>query len=293
MNIKYSKDNEKIVNDFLEYFKQLQIEEVKPTDIPDTVPLREIYEINFTDKETYSKLKIEVLNKKYIIVINYIYKKIINKEKNITSYEETVNSAIYKIHNMELDLNYIENIFNTLETKEVKNRINLFPNCKEYDGNEKKNIIIHDEEKTVKFVKIRFTNFGMYISDLIKVVEFEDGTEFQLNDNTETINLIPFEIETETSNDFKKVKLLAEKFVEDYPPPLQVKKEKELQHYNEYLGSKTNEYGKRNDYFLFYVDNKNSAIVRLSYFLKNKERVLPIFLEEIKNIKYINNNINN
>ncbi|WP_069650527.1 hypothetical protein [Caloranaerobacter ferrireducens] len=180
-----------------------------------------------------------------------------------------------------------ENIHKIVE----ENRINLFPDCKEYNGNEKKKIIIHGEEKTVKFVKIRFTYFGMYISDLIKVVEFEDGTEFQLNDNTETINVLPFEIET--GNSFKEVKLLAEKFVEDHGPPLQVKKEEELQHYNEYLGSKTNEYGKRNDYFLFYVDNKNSAIVRLSYFLKNKERVLPIFLEEIKNIKYIDNNMGN
>ncbi|KPU27441.1 hypothetical protein TR13x_05055 [Caloranaerobacter sp. TR13] len=171
------------------------------------------------------------------------------------------------------------------------NLINLFSDDKEYDGNKQKNIVIHGEEKTVKFVKIRFTNFGMYISDLIKVVEFEDGTEFQLNDNTETINVLPFEIET--GNSFKEVKLLAEKFVKDHGPPLQVKKEEELQHYNEYLGSKTNKYGKREDYFLFYVDNKNSAIVELSYFLKNKERVLPIFLEEIKNIKYIGENIDN
>ncbi|WP_276717366.1 hypothetical protein [Caloranaerobacter azorensis] len=121
MNIKYSEDNKKIVSDFLKYLKQLQIEEIKPTDIPDTVPLQELYEINFTDKETYSKLKIEVLNEKYIKVINYIYKKVKNKEKNITSYEETVNSATYKIHNIELNLNYIKNIFNALNVKNDSN----------------------------------------------------------------------------------------------------------------------------------------------------------------------------
>lgn len=115
-SINFNNNDIKIANDFLDYFKQLQIEEIEPSNIPDDVPSSEIYEINFIDKETYSKLKIEILNKEYIDILNYIYEKKFDKETNTISYERTGGISWYKISNSELDIQYIEDVFNSLSS---------------------------------------------------------------------------------------------------------------------------------------------------------------------------------
>ena len=169
-----------------------------------------------------------------------------------------------------------------------ENKINIFPNNKEYDGIKTKTITIQGEEKTMNFIEFRYTAYGMYVTDLINIVEFEDGTELQLDNSRQTINLIPFDIKDEINN-FEETKKLAEEFIKTCWVNAPVTKEEGLQQYNEYLGSMFNDYGKREDYFLYYYNTENSAIILLAYFEKDKDRVLPIFLEEIKNIKYIDN----
>ena len=115
--IKFSNNNEKITSEFLNYFKQFQLKKIEYKDFPETTPLKQVYEINFINKATYSKMKIQIFDKTYIDVINFTHEKITDKKRNMVTYRQKVDSQTYKIYNSELNFDYIEDIFSSLDSK--------------------------------------------------------------------------------------------------------------------------------------------------------------------------------
>ncbi|MGF7060629.1 hypothetical protein [Brassicibacter mesophilus] len=115
--VKFSNDNEKITSEFLNYFRQLQLEKVEYKDFPETTFLKEVYEVNFKNKETYAKMKIQIFDKTYIDVINFTHEKITDKKRNMVTYKRKIDSQTYKICNSELDFEYIEDVFSSLDSK--------------------------------------------------------------------------------------------------------------------------------------------------------------------------------
>lgn len=164
---------------------------------------------------------------------------------------------------------------------------NLFPDDKLYNNNETIEITVNGELVPTTFYQIRYTNYGAYIPEVIKVIEFEDGTEFEFNVG-EHITLIPIDLNNENISDFESAKKSAQKMAEDYGPIAPLIEIDVLKIYNEYLGSKVyNDTGKREDYFLFRYNQQDNTMIRLSYSIKEEEKVLPLFLDVIKNIKYV------
>lgn len=115
--IKFGNNNEKITSEFLNYFKQFQLKKIEYKDFPETTPLKQVYEINFINKATYSKIKIQIFDKTYIDVINFTHEKITDKKRNMVTYRQKVDSQTYKIYNSELNFDYIEDIFSSLDSK--------------------------------------------------------------------------------------------------------------------------------------------------------------------------------
>lgn len=164
---------------------------------------------------------------------------------------------------------------------------NLFPDDKLYNNNEAIEIIVNGEQVPTTFYQIRHTNYGAYIPEVIKVIEFEDGTEFKFNAG-EYITLIPIDLNNENISDFESAKKSSQKMAEDYGSIAPFIEIDVLKVYSEYLGSKVyNDVGKREDYFLFRYNQQENTIIRLNYFIKDEEKVLPLFLDVIKNIKYV------
>lgn len=164
---------------------------------------------------------------------------------------------------------------------------NLFPDDKLYNNNEAIEITVNGELVPTTFYQIRHTNYGAYIPELIKVIEFEDGTEFKFNVG-ESITIIPIDLSNENISDFESAKKSSQKIAEDYGAIAPFIEMDVLKVYNEYLGSKVyNDIGKREDYFLFRYNQQENAMIRLNYSIKDEEKVLPLFLETIKNIKYV------
>ncbi|WIV11051.1 hypothetical protein [Proteiniborus sp. MB09-C3] len=114
IEVRYSSGNTDITKEFLNYFKNLNIERIDDYDIPEEIPSREIYEIDFIEKDTYSKIKIHILSKEYLRIMSYIYIKKIDKEKNIVSYDEITDMSYFKVIDSILDLDYIERVFYSL-----------------------------------------------------------------------------------------------------------------------------------------------------------------------------------
>lgn len=108
-----STDDVEIIKEFLSYFKNLEVVKIDTT--PKEVPFNEIYEVNFIEDDTYSKLKIQVLNDEYLRILNYIYIRKYNKEKNEISYDKISETEFLKIVDGKLDLDYFERIFSSLK----------------------------------------------------------------------------------------------------------------------------------------------------------------------------------
>ncbi|MTI67320.1 MAG: hypothetical protein FH753_12090 [Firmicutes bacterium] len=101
------------IKQLLSYFKNITL--VKIDNLPTEVSTREIYEIDFTENEAYSKLSIEILNEEYLRILTHVYKKNYDKEKKLITYEEIDKLSTfdyYKVVDKKLDLEYIEKFFN-------------------------------------------------------------------------------------------------------------------------------------------------------------------------------------
>lgn len=113
--IRHASDDSEVIKELLTYFQDLKVEKIDTFPSPEDAPSREMYEINFSEDDTYSKLKIEVLNDKYLRVLNYIYIRKYNKKENEISYDNIFDMNLLRIVDSKLDLDYIDRVFNSLK----------------------------------------------------------------------------------------------------------------------------------------------------------------------------------
>ena len=164
-----------------------------------------------------------------------------------------------------------------------KEKTNLFPDNKVYDNEQFTTLNINDKEIRGSFVNVLYTDFGIYLPDIITEKKFEDGNEFYLNKESYITFCTDF---ISAEKDFENCKLEAKEYLESSGPIAKITTINELEGLSEYILSKIDEYGKETDFFLF-KESQNVAIIRLTYNEKDRKEVLPILLEVIKTIKYI------
>lgn len=182
-------------------------------------------------------------------------------------------------------LEVIKNIkYIQVEEDFKSNTVNLFNSDKVYNGKDTISMNINNEEVTAKFVLHKYSDFGLYLPDIIYVKNFEDGNEFYFKEG-EYITLMDGYIEDNI--DFNKSIIIAKIFLKNIGSPT-ITMIEDLAIYTEYIGSKLDDSpnGKEVDYFLFKYNGKN-LIIGLTYNINNRNIVLPTFLEVIKTIKFI------
>ncbi|WP_150268839.1 hypothetical protein [Paenibacillus tepidiphilus] len=127
------------------------------------------------------------------------------------------------------------------------------------------------------FVEINLHPYGFYIPENMQEFVFEDGSEVGLN-RAEFIGLSEVERLVNPDNLHESLRFGGDTLFYD----------EELQQFEEYIGSsKDGDEGPRVDGFLLKHGGTPDMLIYFRYFNKNKESVLPIFLEVTKNIKYI------
>lgn len=146
-----------------------------------------------------------------------------------------------------------------------------------YKANEKL-IVINNTEHLSKFIQVNlFYPFGFYVPETMEVFTFEDGSRIGLN-NAEFISLTEVDRLSNPNNIQESIGGGGDTLFVD----------EELSKYEEYIGSTIDSNGAvRKDGFLIKHSTAPDTVVSFRYFDKNKETVLPTFLEVAKNIKYM------
>jgi len=145
-----------------------------------------------------------------------------------------------------------------------------------YSG-EKKTLTIQGKEYPAMFVEINLHPFGFYIPDTMKEFIYEDGSEVGLN-KAEFIGLTEVKRLVNPDNLHESLGFGGDILFSD----------EDLVQYEEYVGSAGDGGGgPRVDGFVFKQDKAPDMMVYFRYFNRNKETVLPVFLEVARNIKYI------
>ncbi len=106
---------------------------------------------------------------------------------------------------------------------------------------------------------------------------YEDGSEVGLN-KSEFISLTEVERLTDPENPHESLRFGGDVLFMD----------EDLTQYEEYIGcaSDGNKW-RRTDGFVFKLDGAPAMMIYFSYFSRNKETILPVFLEVARNIKYL------
>lgn len=142
---------------------------------------------------------------------------------------------------------------------------------------DEKSLVINGKEHLSKFIQIEFHPFGFYVPETMEVFSFEDGSHIGLN-NAEFISLIEVDRLSNPNNIQESIGVGGETLFVD----------EELSIYEEYIGSTIDSNGAvRKDGFLVKHVAAPDTVIDFRYFDKNKETVLPTFIEVAKNIKYI------
>ncbi|NOU83123.1 hypothetical protein GC101_30120 [Paenibacillus sp. LMG 31459] len=145
-----------------------------------------------------------------------------------------------------------------------------------YTGGEKK-LTIQGQEYPSAFVEIDLHPYGFYIPDTMQEFVYEDGSEIGLN-KSEFIAMSEVDRLVHPDNPHESLKFGGEILFQD----------KDLMQYEEYIGSAGDGGGgTRVDGFVLKHDNTPDMLLYFLYFNRNKEKVLPVFLEVARNIKYI------
>ena len=113
----YFSDESQITEEFLTYFQNLNVEVIDKLSME--VHSKKIYEIDFSETNTYSSILIIVLNEEYLYILNSIFIRKYDKEQNEISYDKINDSDYIKIVDGKLDLDYIEEIYKSLKEREV------------------------------------------------------------------------------------------------------------------------------------------------------------------------------
>lgn len=134
----------------------------------------------------------------------------------------------------------------------------------EYDGSQEITLEWGGQQTLARFDKDPFMPFGLYVPEQMEVYEFEDGNRWGYDDDKHHISI--------------------NKYDEIFLPDLTIQN-KELQKYEEYVGSKQ-EGTVNTDSFVMEKDDKK-YFVNFVYFDTEQDKALPMFQEVARNIRYV------
>lgn len=118
-------------------------------------------------------------------------------------------------------------------------------------------------ESKASFSESSYEPFGFYIPEEMEEYSFEDGNEWGYDEGRNHITLLPFD--------------------EGYLSDVSMMNE-ELAKYEEYAGSFKDT--KVTDYFVLQKDELK-YVVYFTYFEKEQAKALPMFLEVLKSMRYV------
>lgn len=134
----------------------------------------------------------------------------------------------------------------------------------EYDGSQEITLEWGGQQTLARFNKDPFMPFGLYVPEQMEVYEFEDGNRWGYDGDKHYISI--------------------NKYDEIFLPDLTLQN-KELQKYEEYVGSKQ-EGTVNTDSFVMEKDDKK-YFVNFVYFDTEQAKALPMFQEVARNIRYV------
>ncbi|WP_151737278.1 hypothetical protein [Paenibacillus tengchongensis] len=137
-------------------------------------------------------------------------------------------------------------------------------------------LTIQGSEWPTTFVAIDLHPYGFYIPETMQEFVFEDGSEVGFS-NTQFISLLEAD----------RMPGAAEPQTYDVPGGYTRFKDEELAQYAEYIGSAKAAEGPRFDRFLLKRDGMPETLIHFSYFDKDRDEVLPVFLEVARHMRYI------
>ncbi|WNS41898.1 hypothetical protein [Paenibacillus sp. MMS20-IR301] len=142
---------------------------------------------------------------------------------------------------------------------------------------EQRTLLIQGQEYPSTFVEIDMHPYGFFIPDTMQEFDYEDGSELGLN-KSEFIALSEVSRLANPDNLQESLKFGGDVLFQD----------KDLMQYEEYVGSAGDGGdGRRVDGFVFKHDDTPDMLMYFMYFNRNKEAVLPVFLEVAGNIRYL------
>ncbi|MCD9021820.1 hypothetical protein [Cohnella silvisoli] len=146
----------------------------------------------------------------------------------------------------------------------VTEKVPLLPHdISYYDGSAKLDGL-EGQNTPATFKRHRDLPYGFYFLDTMEEYVLEDGTEWGM-DNQRSL----FSLFTKDQAPFES----------NYTNP-------SLAQYSEYAGTEKDDSGSYYDYFKI-IHKGNELLVRLHYFEQDKETTLPLFLDILKNIRYV------
>ncbi|WP_150268836.1 hypothetical protein [Paenibacillus tepidiphilus] len=137
-------------------------------------------------------------------------------------------------------------------------------------------LTIQGKEWPATFVEIDLHPYGFYIPETMQEFVFEDGSEVGFS-NTQFISLLEAD----------RMPGAAEPQTYDVPGGYTRFKDEELAQYEEYIGSAKAAEGPRFDRFLLKREGLPETLIEFNYFDKDRDEVLPAFLEVARHMRYI------
>lgn len=136
-----------------------------------------------------------------------------------------------------------------------------------YDGTESIALLVGESSVEANWIKAPYKEFGLYLPSTIMEVKFEDGSEYEAMNG---MGLISFREGNEASL-----------------PVL--RKEQDLSHYTDYVGSEFwgDDKSIRYDYFLYEYDSEHRTYIAIRYATKDTEQIRPLFLAVAANVRYV------
>lgn len=154
--------------------------------------------------------------------------------------------------------------------KPGKSKQSLFADIPEYDGTKQLSMTLDGKETEAEFQTDPINSpFGFYIPSVLERHDFEDGAEWSL-ESRNRLTLLEFDQFGVNESELKKTNDL-------------------LLPYAEYVGSQPeggDSSSVMTSYFAFDYNGKKYGI-RFRYFIEDEQRVVPLFLEVIRTIRYV------
>lgn len=163
-----------------------------------------------------------------------------------------------------------------IKANEPAPKLQLFADVGPEEIPSEKVLVIDGIEYPSNLVHLKLQEFGFYVPEILEVYTFEDGARIGQSRGQY--------ISVEEVNRLRNPDNIAESLGSADAVSF---KDEELSAYKEYAGSSKDESGVRNDAFLVQHQGVDDQVVSFRYFEKNKDSILPVFLEVARHIKYI------